>query len=303
MVERWFCCLFLIYAFSVNIAHCQDKAVLESESGNGPKTNRSLDLRVANDLTAHLEFQLNRIKPLVITYESQYEEKLKRIEELEHILGKLKKQAPSRLSSLNKEDRSDLASYAMRRYLDVKIELAALAKTIAALEAKAKKNEKSKVQKLESAELDFEVTSASERYQLAKLQRERNEKLWKRGTVNEIEFAKSKLTTKIAENELKAAQTRVSLEKARLQAANAELLADKRLELVPLKAKIEEIEAFFEALGDAGRFYSEVDSVNQMISDTRSEKNKIGDVLFELNREMVEIDSRLKQLESQKKRR
>ena len=239
----------------------------------------------------------------MITYESQYEEKLKRIEELEHILGKLKKQAPSRLSSLNKEDRSDLASYAMRRYLDVKIELAALAKTIAALEAKAKKNEKSKVQKLESAELDFEVTSASERYQLAKLQRERNEKLWKRGTVNEIEFAKSKLTTKIAENELKAAQTRVSLEKARLQAANAELLADKRLELVPLKAKIEEIEAFFEALGDAGRFYSEVDSVNQMISDTRSEKNKIGDVLFELNREMVEIDSRLKQLESQKKRR
>lgn len=240
-----------------------------------------------------LNWQIEQLDRLIGHYNRSRNDSRQKIAEISLRVSSLRKKIPQEIRGIDSEVRSRLMGKAMEKLLESKLDLVAMEATIDSLENELPKT--SSLQQHQIQEFEIEIEKAKKRYELAIKELEQAMKLKRTGSTSTQQFERSKASSEIAKLELQAAKQAKTIEAERLNAEAASLISKTRIGMSPIKAKIKATEKFLLMFSDSSEVLSDIDEKLRQKNLWQRDLEMISDVLFDLNREKLELET-LKQL-------
>ena len=235
-----------------------------------------------------LDWQIKQLDSLINKYSKSRNDIRESLAEMEISLENRTRQTPEEIRGLTSEVRSELIGDALKQLLDSKLELAALESRI---KTKQENDKSEQLSKLRQQELAIKTEKARKRYQLAVNEAEKTMQLRKAGSISEQQANRAKTSAEIAKLEHQAAVVSEKLEMEGAKARAAASIADSRMEIGPLKARIKIVEQFLKKISSANRLSREIENGKFAKDLLRKDLQLVAAQLFDLNRQKTELVS------------
>lgn len=277
----------------VQCLHAQDEDPIAMAKQFPPDCYQpSIALMAAN-------WQLKQLDPLLAHYQTENAKAETSREMLDEELQSVKSQIPPELQNLDRDARSKLVGQALERLLEAQLELATLEASIKILTSKIKDSSIDEIQKLRLQEINIIIQSATSEANSVSKEYDRLKKLTESGVASASELSKARRLLEAATYEVEAAKMREKIELQRSKADYAKQIADKRLSVEPIKAKINAINEFLKRVSSANQRLSQIDRINRAQESKSRYLDRVSNELFELNRKKLELSSLKEIIEQQ----
>ena len=144
----------------------------------------------------------------------------------------------------------------------------------------------------------IEIETAKSRYELAATEYQKMKKLHESGSLNQQQLSRALTTSEIASLELKAAQTRASIERERAKAQTAQKISDYRFQIKPIQARIATLTEFLDSVSKSNKHISEIASLRRAQKLWMRDMELVASELFELSRKKIELETLRKLIQS-----
>lgn len=237
---------------------------------------------------ASIGWQLKQLSAVQDTYRKSRDEISANISSLGAKIGELQKSLPPAVRFLDDEGRSTMASRATEQLLEARLELASLKSLVAQLESAMteRPDTASEVQKLE---LEMQQKAARSRLELAKSDYDAVSKQAKAQLASNRELQRARYGLEIAEAEFAIAAKKAQMINATASADTAKRLADVRVEVQPVDARIKTLEEFLLTLHQAAETIGEIKQLQRQQELWHKDLALVAQELFDATSRAIEL--------------
>ena len=242
------------------------------------------EIRIA---IASMDWQLKREEVIQQVYRQRREQITDRLKAFEDQMEQLKSTIPASVRFLDTHGRSSVADRATERLLEAKLELVSLETRIHQLELAMNKEKNEPTDKLRVMELESEVKTALLNLQAAKSEFDHTRNLAEKKFTSSQDLERDKIAMEIAE-----AQYELARQKSRISSSSTEIakqLSDARVELAPIRAKIETLDQFLRQLFEASETFARVKRLQREHELWQKELATVADALAKSSKTSTEL--------------
>ncbi len=205
---------------------------------------------------------------------------------VEHLAGKI----PAEVRFVDAEVRSRLVGKMMEQLIDARLDLATQAATIESLQERMNRDRdmKSAVAKNIRVDLEFAVQAAQKKYQISMLESKKTARLVQSGSKSDSDRMMAQYTADISKLEFEKA-TRKLKNADSPDSKFANHLADTRIGIEPVKARIMAAEKFLHTFSESARLNDAIDKARRSISYREKDKQIVTRELTLIGREAEEL--------------
>ena len=291
LIIRFVCSVVLVLV-SIGSVCCQDSDPIEMARMYPP------NMSLPDEAVASIDWQISQLQQLMATYAESRNSIESKIDVLDESIKSSREKIKTELQNLDAEGQSKLVARAMEKLLDAKLELATLESSLEILVQQMENKDGGKLQKLKEQEAQIEIETAKSRYELAATEYQKMKKLHESGSLNQQQLSRALTTSEIASLELKAAQTRASIERERAKAQTAQKISDYRFQIKPIQARIATLTEFLDSVSKSNKHISEIASLRRAQKLWMRDMELVASELFELSRKKIELETLRKLIQS-----
>jgi hypothetical protein len=244
---------------------------------------------------AQIDWQLRQLRRIREHQEADLRQASDQVARSREEATALAEKLPLELRFANQDVRAEVIGTCLQVLLSANLEVASHDEIISQLSMELEKAQEkpTEIEQLGQKQRRLKLTAFETKFDQARNELERNEKLYERGAVNMQELDRSRYNLQIAEYELAQAKLEAEIEDSSRENEVAQRLVEARIELQPIKARAAAAERFL-------KLFSESNEVINRIQELNREYEAGVEVVEELNRKMRSSSEQIAELESLK---
>lgn len=288
MLNKRFTCVFL-FAHLLLLGFAAENGMAQEDPLQDARNYPASFFKASEQALVSLNWQIDQLESLTETYLKAKVEISQEMSMKTSKMEELYRQLPDQFGSADPGVLADLIGNAMKQRMELRLELVALEAQMAGHQ----ENIKQEADLLQYRREEFAIATAkaAKLATLAEAELKKEKMLFDKGTLSRQQLLRATTSAEIAKMEFRAAEVREKVEMQRAKAAASSALADARLAMNPIKAKLKVIDEFLANFSVANKTGRRIDEHKRELELLHRDLELVAEQLFDLGRQQTELTS------------